>query len=111
MVIGDIARIEGETNAEYVLRAEKLLDGKRLADLDKAALAALEEVLSATEAPAAVVAAAREILQRTRGKPVERIEMSGPNGGPIATVAVSDEQLARFVKRHAQKNEANREET
>jgi hypothetical protein len=43
------------------------------------------------------IAAAREILDRAYGKPKQATEVSGPDGGPVAVVDMSDEQTRALV--------------
>lgn len=104
--ISDVIRLPGESDTDYVVRAEAILDERELKILDKKAIRALERICDDEEASdAAVVSAATSILNRTRGKPVEKHEHSGPGGAPIAhavaTAPVTEEQLDRFVQRHA----------
>lgn len=69
-------------------------------DYAKAALATLVDVHSDSKAPhSARVSAATAILDRAYGKPSQSHEHSGPNGGPIPTVDltnVSDDDLNRL---------------
>lgn len=52
------------------------------------ALATLVKVMEGGEGvpAAAQVSAAREILDRAYGKPMQAVEHSGPNGGPMETI-------------------------
>lgn len=60
-------------------------------DHAKAALATLVDVHSDKQAPpSARVTAATAILDRAYGKPSQSHELSGPNGGPIPTVDLTN---------------------
>lgn len=105
-VLPDIPRLPGESDADYIVRAEAILVENELKLLDVKAMRTLERIAEDEEASDnARVAAASAILNRTRGKPVEKHEHSGPGGAPIAhavaTAPVTEEQLERFVQRHA----------
>lgn len=104
--IATIPRLKDESDADYVVRAEAVLAAQELKLLDFKAMRTLESIAEDEEASDnARVAAASAILNRTRGKPVEKHEHSGPGGAPIAhavaTAPVTEEQLERFVQRHA----------
>ena len=100
-------RMPDESNMDYHDRVERALRDERLMELDNSAIAALERVLKEeTEAPAAaVVSAALGALNRTRGKVPETIQHAGINGEPIKiqNTHVTEEQLERFIQRHAKK--------
>lgn len=71
-----------------------LLEKRTIVDLAKdhapAALAALVRVMTAPNAPLpAVVAAANSLLDRGYGRPVQSLEHTGKDGGPIATLDAS----------------------
>ena len=104
-------RLPDETDMDYHDRIEKTLREERMAELDTAAIKALESILADDSgAPAAaIVSAATQVLNRTRGKPPETIHHAGENGGPIMTmnVPITSEQLTRFVKRHVKETEAD----
>lgn len=102
----NIPRLPGESDADYAVRGEAVMAEQELKLLDLKAMRTLERIACDEEASDnARVAAASAILNRTRGKPVEHHEHSGPGGGAIAhaiaTAPVTEEQLDRFLKRHA----------
>lgn len=106
ITLPNIPRLPNETDADYSVRAELVMAEQELALLDKKAIRTLERIADDEEATdASRVAAALGILNRTRGKPIERHEHGGPGGGPIphaiATAPVTEDQLDRFIKRHA----------
>lgn len=51
-----------------------------------AALKTLEEIAASGASDAARVSAAIAILDRAYGRPPQNLEVSGPDGGPIATI-------------------------
>lgn len=57
------------------------------------------------------VAAAQALLDRGHGKPMQAVEHSGPDGGPIETADVTDDMrakaLAAFIARTRPKGEAD----
>lgn len=102
----NIPRLPNESDADYLVRGEAVMVEQELKLLDLKAMRTLERVCDDSEAAdSAKVAAASAILNRTRGKPVERHEHSGIGGGAIAhaiaTAPVTEDQLERFLKRHA----------
>jgi hypothetical protein len=55
-----------------------------------AALATLHEIATNVKQPAAArVAASTALLDRAWGKPSQSVEVSGPGGGPVASVAIT----------------------
>ena len=68
----------------------------------RAAIRVLSEIMEDTgQHPAARVAAARELLDRAHGKPMQAHELSGTDGGPIQTEQVerlTAEQLQRVIE-------------
>lgn len=102
----NIPRLPNESDADYAIRGEAVMAEQELRLLDLKAMRTLERIAEDEEASdASRVAAASAILNRTRGKPVERHEHSGIGGGAIthavATAPVTEDQLERFLKRHA----------
>lgn len=53
------------------------------------ALSALVQIASQGASEAARVSAANSILDRAFGRPLQAVEMSGPDGGPVQTIDVS----------------------
>ena len=47
--------------------------------------------------PRVRIMAGKEILDRGYGRPPQGVELSGPEGGPIETVDLSDKELARLA--------------
>lgn len=76
---------------------------RKLSDMAKthatAALKALADIAKGGESEAARVSAAIAILDRAYGKPTQSHELSGPGGGPIPTVDltnISNDDLDRL---------------
>ena len=67
-----------------------------------AALAVLVEVMKDSDAPAAArISAANALLDRGFGRPLQAVEMSGPEGGPIQTIdpsRMSTEALQELIE-------------
>ena len=47
--------------------------------------------------PRVRIMAGKEILDRGYGRPPQGVELSGPEGGPIETISLSDKELARLT--------------
>jgi len=62
------------------------------------AINTLAGIMRQKKAPASArVAAASALLDRGWGKPIQGMEMSGPEGGPIPTIQFTDKERARAL--------------
>lgn len=98
-------RIKDESDEQFKERVALQLDREKWFKLGKKALERLEKYVSGDlDADATDIAVIRTILERIEGEPKKKIELGGPNGGPIplAMFPVTTEQLARFVQNHAE---------
>ena len=75
---GTVCRMHGGA-APQVLKAAK----ERLLELQPRAIRRMGELIEQTEFPTVAFAASRDILDRTDGKPVEKVTVTGEDGGPV----------------------------
>ncbi len=61
------------------------------------ALGGLAEIARNGDSDAAKVAAWKAILDRGHGRPVQGVEMGGPDGGPVQVEDVSPMEAARLI--------------
>lgn len=59
---------------------------ERLMALQHPAITRLGQLVDQTEFPSTAMAAVKDVLDRTMGKPVESVELTGAGGGPVETV-------------------------
>lgn len=106
-IFGEIGylRIKGEDDDAFKRRVEVHLDHSRWMNMAVKAQRRLEEILDGTgiEADATEMAAIRTILERAGGEPTKRVELTGKDGQALFEAPVTDDQIARFIKRHAPK--------
>lgn len=104
-------RLKGETDDAFRRRVANRVDEEEWVDIAKKAQRRLREIIDGTgpDSDATEMAAIRTALERADGEPTRRVQLSGPDGGPIefSTVPVTEDQLQRFLKRHAKSSEAN----
>jgi len=74
----NVCRVHGGYAPQVRRRAEE-----RLAALEVPAIGVLDRAIRRRKIDAQSIAAAREILDRTRGKPVQRTEVTGSEGAPL----------------------------
>jgi hypothetical protein len=56
---------------------------ERLLAIQLPAIARLAELVEQVEYPSTAMAAVKDVLDRTMGKPVESLELTGANAGPV----------------------------
>ena len=66
-------------------------------EFGKDAISVISLIMYHSIDPRLRVTAAKEILDRGYGRPAQGVELSGPEGGPIETVSLSDKELARLT--------------
>lgn len=98
-------RIKDETDEQFKERVSLHVDREKWFKLGKKAMDKLQDYLDGTiDADATDIAIIRTVLERLEGEPKKKISLEGPGGGPIqiANIPITPEQLARFVKNHAE---------
>lgn len=75
---GNVCIVHGG-KAPQVIRSAR----ERLASLVDPAITVFEERLADGESPALQIQVAKDILDRTGHKATDKVELSGPDGGPI----------------------------
>lgn len=96
-------RLKGEDDEAFKRRAAFYANQEEWGLLAEKARTRLKEILNGADSDASEMAAIRTALERADGEPKKRLELSGIDGAPlaIATVPVTQDQLDRFLKRHA----------
>lgn len=96
-------RIKGEDDEMFKRRCSFYANQEEWGALAEKARERLKAILGGADSDASEMAAIRTVLERSDGEPKRRLELSGPDGAPIAvaTVPVTQDQLERFLKRHA----------
>lgn len=96
-------RIKGEDDETFKRRCAFYANQEEWGSLAEKARERLKAILGGADSDASEMAAIRTVLERSDGEPKRRLELSGPDGAPIAvaTVPVTQDQLERFLKRHA----------
>jgi hypothetical protein len=98
-------RLKGEDDEMFKRRVANRVDREKWVEIARKAQKRLEQILTGDgpDAEASEMAAIRTALEYAEGEPTKKIELSGPDGNPITftMVPVTQEQIDRFIKRHA----------
>lgn len=93
-------RMKSESDESFKRRVELRIEKEKWFKMAETAQSRLQEILtgSGPDADATEIAAIRTVLERADGSP-----SSSLSGSSFILLPVTDEQIARFVKRHASK--------
>lgn len=98
-------RLKGEDDEAFKRRVANRVDQEKWVEIARKAQKRLEQILTGDgpDAEPSEMAAIRTALEYAEGEPKKKIEVSGPDGNPITftMVPVTQEQIDRFIKRHA----------
>lgn len=93
-------RIKNESDESFKRRVELRIEKEKWFRMAETAQSRLQEILSGSgpDADATEIAAIRTVLERADGSPSSPL-----SGSSFILLPVTDEQIARFVKRHTPK--------
>lgn len=97
-------RIKGEDDATFKRRVANRVDQEKWVEIASRAQKRIGEIIGdGPDTDAAEMAALRTALEYAAGSPKQKVELSGPDGQPLAFgfVPVTQEQIDRFVEHYA----------